>query len=266
MVMPVDATVLTHQKPVVEIQHLRKTFGSKVAIEDLSFTVNQGEILGLLGPNGAGKTTAIQILLGLISPTQGTVNVFGMDVNKHRVQVLKRCNFSSAYVMLPHNLKVWENLLVFAELYGVRQPLKKIDELLELLEMQQFRNSITGKLSSGEQTRINLCKALLNDPELLLLDEPTASLDPDIADKVRKLLRRVQSERKITMIQTSHNMRDVEEVCDRLIFVSKGRLLASGTPDEIVQRFDQNNLEEVFIHISRGGDLIAEGEEEGGGQ
>lgn len=257
-----DAHVINHQKPVVEIKNLRKTFGGKTAIEDLSFTVGQGEILGFLGPNGAGKTTAIQILLGLITPTSGTVSVFGMDLNKYRVQILQRCNFSSAYVMLPHNLKVWENLLVFAQLYGVRNPIKKIDSLLELLDMQHHRNAITGKLSSGEQTRINLCKALLNDPELLLLDEPTASLDPDISDKVRKLLRRVQRERKISMIQTSHNMRDVEEVCDRIIFVNKGRIMAEGTPDQILQKFDQASLEEVFIHISRSGDLIAEGEEE----
>lgn len=260
--MAVDAPSSNHRQKVVEISHLRKTFGSKIAIEDLSFDLSRGEILGLLGPNGAGKTTAIQILLGLIAPTSGTVNVFGMDINKHRIEILQRCNFSSAYVMLPHNLKVSENLLVFAELYGVRNAKQKIDNLLELLDMQQYRNVITGKLSSGEQTRINLCKSLLNDPELLLLDEPTASLDPDIADKVRKLLRRVQSERKITMIQTSHNMRDVEEVCDRIIFVNKGRIIASGSPSEILQKFDQENLEQVFIHISRSGDLIAEGEEE----
>lgn len=245
-------------QPVVEISHLRKTYGSKVAIDDLSFTVEPGEILAVLGPNGAGKTTAIQILLGLITPTSGTVNIFGMDINKHRVQILQRCNFSSAYLYLPHNLKVWENLLVFAQLYGVKHAMKKIDELLELLDMKEYKNAVTGKLSSGEQTRINLCKALLNDPELLLLDEPTASLDPDISDKVRKLLRRIQNERKIAMIQTSHNMRDVEEVCDRIVFVNKGRVITSGTTAEILQKFDQTSMEEVFIHISRSGDLIAE--------
>lgn len=250
----------TSQK-VVEVNNLRKEFNGVYAIDGLSFNVFEGEILGMLGPNGAGKTTAIQIMLGLITPSSGTVRLFGMDFEKNRIKVLQRCNFSSAYVSLPHNLRVWENLTVFAQIYSVKNAKKKIDDLLEMFEIGHLRKIMTGRLSSGEQTRVNLCKALLNDPDLLLLDEPTASLDPDIADKVRKLLRRVQAERKISMIQTSHNMRDVEEVCDRVLFVNKGKILAEGSPNEIMDQFARTNLEEVFIHIARGGDLVAEGEE-----
>jgi ABC-2 type transport system ATP-binding protein len=179
-------------------------------------------------------------------------------LEKHRVEILQRCNFSSAYTGLPSNLKVWENLLVFSMIYGVNDRREKVDQLLALFEIAHLRNKITGHLSSGESTRVNLCKALLNDPELLMLDEPTASLDPDIADKVRKLLRRVQRERGITMIYTSHNMRDVEEVCDRLLFLHKGRIIAEGTPQQVIEKFQQKSLEEVFIRVARSGDLLGE--------
>ena len=246
---------------VVEVEKLRKEFDGVAAIEQLSFQIKQGEILGILGANGAGKTTTIQILLGLITPTAGKVRIFGQDFERHRIEILQRCNFSSAYIFLPHNLKVWENLLVFAQIYGVKNPKTKIDDLLEMFEIQHLRQKMTGRLSSGEQTRVNLCKSLLNDPELLLLDEPTASLDPDIADKVRKLLRKIQLEKKLSILQTSHNMKDVEEVCDRVLFVNKGKILAEGTPAEIMQNFERTNLDEVFIHIARSGDLIAEVEE-----
>jgi ABC-2 type transport system ATP-binding protein len=243
---------------IVEVQHLRKEFDGTVAVADVSFTVRRGEIVGVLGPNGAGKTTTIQVLLGLTTPTAGTVRLFGQDLEKHRVEILQRCNFSSAYTGLPSNLKVWENLLVFSMIYGVNDRREKVDQLLALFEIAHLRNKITGHLSSGESTRVNLCKALLNDPELLMLDEPTASLDPDIADKVRKLLRRVQREKGITMIYTSHNMRDVEEVCDRLLFLHKGRIIAEGTPQQVIEKFQQKSLEEVFIRVARSGDLLGE--------
>jgi ABC-2 type transport system ATP-binding protein len=212
----------------------------------------------LLGANGAGKTTTIQVLLGLTTPTSGTVRVFGQDMEANRVEILQRCNFSSAYTALPSNLKVRENMRVFSKLYGVRDASAKTKELLELFEIAHLKDQITGRLSSGESTRVNLCKSLLNDPELLMLDEPTASLDPNIADKVRKLLRRIQRERNITMIYTSHNMRDVEEVCDRVLFLNKGRVIAEGTPQEIVKQFNQKSLEDVFINVARSGDLLAE--------
>ena len=242
---------------IVEVQHLRKEFDGTVAVADVSFVAQRGEIVGVLGANGAGKTTTIQILLGLIKPTGGSVTVFGKDLERHRVDILQRSNFSSAYTGLPSNLKVWENLMIFAMIYGVKDYRKKIDELLQMFEIPHLRNKITGNLSSGESTRVNLCKSLLNDPELLMLDEPTASLDPDIADKVRKLLRRIQSERQITMIYTSHNMRDVEEVCDRVLFMHKGRIIAEGTPQQVKDKFNQTSLEDVFISVARGGDVLA---------
>jgi ABC-2 type transport system ATP-binding protein len=242
---------------LVDVQHLRKEFDGTVAVADVSFVVPRGEIVGVLGANGAGKTTTIQILLGLIKPTSGTVTIFGKDLERHRVEILQRANFSSAYTGLPSNLKVRENLLIFAKIYGVNNHRQKINELLEMFEIAHLRDKITGHLSSGESTRVNLCKSLLNDPELLMLDEPTASLDPDIADKVRKLLRRIQSERQITMVYTSHNMRDVEEVCDRVLFMHKGLIIAEGTPQQVKDKFNQTSLEDVFISVARGGDVLA---------
>ena len=248
---------------LVDVQHLRKEFDGTVAVADVSFAVQRGEIVGILGANGAGKTTTIQILLGLIKPTLGSVRVFGQDLERHRVEILQRANFSSAYTGLPSNLKVWENLLIFSKIYGVTNHRQKTNELLAMFEIAHLRNKITGHLSSGETTRVNLCKALLNDPELLMLDEPTASLDPDIADKVRKLLRRIQHAQGITMVYTSHNMRDVEEVCDRVLFMHKGRIIAEGTPQQVKDRFKQKSLEDVFISVARGGDVLAAGETEG---
>jgi len=246
---------------IVDVQHLRKEFDGTVAVADVSFTVQRGEIVGVLGPNGAGKTTTIQVLLGLTTATTGMVTVFGQDLKKHRVDILQRCNFSSAYTGLPSNLKVRENLLIFSRIYGVKAYREKIEEVLEMFEIKHLRDKITGHLSSGESTRVNLCKALLNDPELLMLDEPTASLDPDIADKVRKLLRRIQREKGMTMIYTSHNMRDVEEVCDRVLFLHKGRIIAEGTPQQVTQKFQQKSLEDVFIRVARSGDLLGDATE-----
>jgi ABC-2 type transport system ATP-binding protein len=241
---------------VLRVAELRKTFDGVTAVDGISFEVGTGEILGLLGANGAGKSTTLQILLGLTTPTSGKVEVFGMDLNRHRIEILQRCNFSSAYTGLPANLKVWENLVVFAKLYEVRHARKKIDSLLELMEIGHLRDHVTGHLSSGESTRVHLAKALLNDPELLLLDEPTASLDPDIADKVRKILRRIQTERGISMVYTSHNMRDVEEVCDRVVFLHRGRVLAAGSSAEIKAHFERSSLEDVFIRVAREGDQL----------
>ncbi len=242
---------MTLNQAVVAVDKLNKTFGKVVAIEEVSFAINRGEVVGLLGANGAGKSTTIQILLGLISPTSGSLSIFGLDPWKERVNVLERCNFSSAYVALPYNLKVIENLDVFAQLYGVPNRKAKIASLLELFEVGHLASKLTGGLSSGESTRVNLCKALLNDPEFLLLDEPTASLDPDIADKVRKLLAQVQKERGMTVLYTSHNMKDVQELCDRVLFLHKGKIIAEGTSAEILTQFGQASLEEVFIHIAR---------------
>jgi ABC-2 type transport system ATP-binding protein len=244
---------------VIEATHLRKTFGETVALEDLSLSLRRNEILGLLGVNGAGKTTALNILLGLTTPTSGTLRVFGQELMPHRVEILRRCNFASAYVALPGNLTVAQNLWTFAQIYGVKNHRAKITELLELLEIPHLRKRVTGQLSAGEATRVQLCKAFLNDPELLLLDEPTASLDPDISDKVRKFIRSRQQAQGTAIIYTSHNMRDIEEVCDRLLFIHKGRVVAEGTPVEVMALFQRESLEDVFIQIARreAGDVFA---------
>lgn len=242
-------------EPVLLVENLRRVFGEKAAVEDLSFSVSKGEVVGLLGANGAGKTTAISIILGLMTPTSGRVRLFGMDPFKNRIAVLKRTNFASAYTDLPGNLYVWQNLKVFAGIYRVKEAERKIDSLLEMLEISHLKKRVTGHLSAGESTRLHLCKALLNDPELLMLDEPTASLDPDIADKVRKLLKRIQQERGIAVLYTSHNMRDIEEVCDRVLFMHQGRVVTEGSPAEVIAKFDETTMENVFIRIVRGGEL-----------
>lgn len=238
--------------PILEVSRLAKSFDDFKAVQDVSFEVKPGEVVGLLGVNGAGKTTVMSMLLGLITPDSGSIRVFGKDFTKNRLEILRRTNFCTTYAALPSNLKVKHNLRIFARLYGVPKPNRKVDELLELLEIDRLRDSITGRLSAGESTRVNLAKALLNDPDLLMLDEPTASLDPDIADKVRKLVRRIQSERSPAILYTSHNMRDIEEVCDRVLFLHQGRILTQGTPAEIVAHFQEDDLENVFIKVARG--------------
>mgnify|MGYP001188041993 FL=1 len=238
-------------EPLLQVRNITKRFGKLVAVDDLNLEVRAGEVIGLLGVNGAGKTTVMNMILGLTIPNEGTITVFGRDLQKHRIDILKRTNFCTTYANLPSNLKVWQNLRVFAGLYGIKNPVDKIEELLDILGISHLRESITGRLSAGEGTRVNLAKALLNDPELLLLDEPTASLDPDIADKVRKLVLRLQRERSPAILYTSHNMRDIEEVCDRILFLHEGRILAEGTAEEIKSRFEGKDLDDVFIKVAR---------------
>lgn len=254
--MPDPAT--DTREVILEARELTREFDGVKALDRFSFKLRRGEVLGLLGANGAGKTTAMNCLLGLTLPTSGELIAFGKPLQSHRIQILRRSNFSSAYTALPGNLLVWQNLLVFARIYGVPNPKKKIAELLELLEIPHLDKRVTGQLSAGESTRVNLCKAFLNDPELLMLDEPTASLDPDIADKVRKVVRKVQKERNIGILYTSHNMRDIEEVCDRVIFLHKGKIVCEGTPDDIVARTSSATLEDVFIKIARDGEIVDE--------
>jgi ABC-2 type transport system ATP-binding protein len=242
-------------QPVIAVTQLTKRFGGVAAVNNLSFTVMPGQIFGLLGPNGAGKTTTIQLLLGLITPTSGRACLFGLDVRQHRRAVLQRVNFSSAYVSLPTNLTVWENLYVFARLYGIRKPQKKIAALLELFEMPHVTTTVTGALSSGQLTRLHLCKAFINDPDILFLDEPTASLDPDIAVKVRATLRHMQRERGVTIVYTSHNMREIEHMCDEVLFLARGQAVTQGAPQDVIARTRTASLEEVFITIARDGRL-----------
>ena len=242
---------MSEKETVVEINNLSKEFKGKYAVSDLSFVVKKGEILGLLGANGAGKTTTIHMLLNLITPSSGSIKIFGKDFDQHRIEILGRMNFASAYQFLPYNLKVIENLRVFAEIYSVNNTEQKITELLDLFELSHLKNNSTGMLSSGEQTRLNICKALLNNPELLLLDEPTASLDPDQADKVRKIILDLQRQSGMSVINTSHNMIDVHELCDRILFMQTGTVIAQGTAAEIMSTYQSQSLEEVFIMIAR---------------
>ncbi|MEK7077618.1 MAG: ABC transporter ATP-binding protein, partial [Patescibacteria group bacterium] len=192
-----------------------------------------------------------QMILDLVTPTSGTIEIFGLDMKHHREEIMSRVNFSSPYVTLPGNLKVWENLATFARLYGVKNIKAKIDELADFFGIREFLGKMTTALSTGQLTRLNLTKALLNDPKLLLLDEPTASLDPDIADRTRQLLRKIQKEKGITILYTSHNMMEVEEICDRVIFIQKGKLKDDGTPDELVKKYGHKDLNDLFIAIAR---------------
>jgi ABC-2 type transport system ATP-binding protein len=248
-----------HNPVVLRVLELTKTFNDVTAVDHLSFSIDRHEIVGILGANGAGKTTTLQMILGLIRPTSGRIEIFGQELESHRIEILSRMNFSSVGVNLPMNLRVSQNLWIFARLYGIKDARQRIDALLKLLEIDHLRDVITGRLSSGEISRVNLCKALLNRPELLLLDEPTASLDPDIADKVRKILRRVQQEEGVAMLYTSHNMRDIEEICDRVLFLHSGRLITEGTPLRVLEQFRTRSLEEVFIKIARSGEVVADG-------
>ena len=236
---------------IIEVQDLVKEFGTVKAVDGLSFCVEEGTITGLLGPNGAGKTTTIQMLLDLITPTSGTIRIFGKELSKNREKVLQMMNFSSPYVSLPGNLSVLENLLTFGRLYGVPNIRGKIESLADFFEIREFLTKMTSNLSTGQLTRLNLTKALLNDPKLLLLDEPTASLDPDIADRTRHMLQRIKRERGVTILYTSHNMEEVEEICDRVIFIQHGRLKDKGTPAELVKKYGHKDLNDVFLHIAR---------------
>lgn len=237
--------------PVLQVRHLQKRFGDFTAVNDVSFSIRPGEILGLLGPNGAGKTTTIHMLLGLITPTSGSVHVFGMDLETHREQILQQVNFSSTYISMPLALTVEENLWVVARLYGLSDIKRRVDEIVKKLDMEEFRQKITRKLSSGQMTRLTLAKAFLTEPKILFLDEPTASLDPDIAHKIRALLKEERRSAGLSILYTSHNMREMEEMSDRIIFLQRGKIVAEGTAQEIVARFGQADLEEVFLKIAR---------------
>lgn len=237
--------------PVLQVTNLTKRFGEFVAVNDVSFAIKPGEILGLLGPNGAGKTTTIHMLLGLITPTAGSISMFGLNLATQREQILQAVNFSSTYISLPLALTVEENLWVVARLYGMSDIARRIDEVVKKLEMEEFRHKITRKLSSGQMTRLTLAKAFLTEPRILFLDEPTASLDPDIAHKIRALLKEERRSSGLSILYTSHNMREMEEMSDRIIFLQRGRIVAEGTAQEIVERFGQADLEEVFLKLAR---------------
>lgn len=236
---------------VLSVNNLRKVFGELVAVDDVSFEVAGSEIVGLLGPNGAGKTTTINMILGTLSPSSGSVSVNGMDIATHRSAVLKRTNFAAVYAPLPGNLTICQNLKIFAMLYGVQDSAKRIEMLLERFDLKKFRNTKSGVLSSGEQTRLGLAKAMLNNPDLLLLDEPTASLDPAISRDIRATIREFITSQDCAVLWTSHNMHEVEMVCGRVLFLSHGKILLAGDPKVLPKEHNKANLEELFITVAR---------------
>jgi ABC-2 type transport system ATP-binding protein len=246
---------------ILNVSKLTKRFGTQEAVSALDFYAQRGEIVGLLGPNGAGKTTTIHMLLGLITADAGRIEIFAKDLRHARYEILERVNFSSAYVSLPGNLSVMENLNIFARLYGIADRQRRIAEVLAQLNLEGMKDKLAGILSSGQKTRLNLCKALLNKPDVLFLDEPTASLDPDVAERVRTVLKGLQREEKTTIIYTSHNMHEVEDLCDRVVFLSRGKVITQGTPAEIMRQAQSGSLEEVFIAIARNGELKDSDEE-----
>lgn len=237
--------------PILSVSHLTKRFGAFTAVDDVSFHINPGEIVGLLGPNGAGKTTTFHMLLGLITPSAGTVHMFGLDLAAERETVLQQVNFSSTYLSMPQSLTVEENLWVVGRLYGLPHMRQRVDDIVNRLEMAEFRKKVTRKLSSGQMTRLTLAKALLTQPKILFLDEPTASLDPDVAHRIRALLKEERRTSGLSILYTSHNMQEMEDMCDRIIFLQRGRIVTEGTSDEIVRRFGERNLEDVFLMLAR---------------
>ncbi len=232
---------------------LTKRFGAVSAVDGLSFEIAQGSVTGLLGGNGAGKTTTIGMIMGLVSPSSGSIEVLGVDMARERYRALGRMNFESPYVDMPHRLTVRQNLQVFGRLYSVANLPARIAELSDRFAMGEFLDRPAGKLSAGQKTRVALAKALINEPEVLLLDEPTASLDPDTADWIRGRLQDYQKLRGATIVLASHNMAEVERLCDRVIMLKQGRIVDDGSPLALIERYGRATLEEVFLDVARNG-------------
>ena len=239
--------------PAILVEHLTKRFRETVvAVDDISFAVPRGATAALLGGNGAGKTTTLSMLLGLLLPTEGRIRILGEDMLRHRYRVLPRMNFSSPYVDLPHRLTVRQNLDIYARLYGLRHVGERIAEIARDLQIEPFLKRPTGSLSAGQKTRVALAKSLLNEPDLLLLDEPTASLDPDTGDWVRSYLETYRERTGATILLASHNMAEVERLCSQVMMMRQGRIVDRGSPHELIARHGRRNLEEVFLAIARG--------------
>jgi ABC-2 type transport system ATP-binding protein len=236
---------------VLTVSNLRKEYGARIAVDNVSFDVARHEIVGLLGPNGAGKTTTINMILGVLEPTGGSIRIDGRDLATDRSAALMRTNFAAVYAPLPGNLTVTQNLLIFGMLYGVRGLTNRIDALIQQFDLGRFRHTKCGLLSSGEQTRVSLAKAMLNNPTILLLDEPTASLDPATAQEIRATIRRCASAGECGVLWTSHNMYEVEEVCNRVLFLARGQVLLEGNPKTLPQEHGKASLEELFITVAR---------------
>lgn len=236
---------------VLTVAHLCKTYGNITAVDGVSFTVRRNEIVGLVGPNGAGKTTIINMILSVLEPSAGTIHVDGMDTAANRSRALECTNFAAVYAPLPGNLTVSQNLRIFGLMYGVNDLSERIDSLLEQFELDKFRNVKCGVLSSGEQTRVGLAKAMINRPRLLLLDEPTASLDPAAARDIRIRIHEFARQGSAGILWTSHNMYEVQEVCDRVLFLSRGRILLEGNPKTLPREHGKETLEELFVAVAR---------------
>ena len=236
---------------LVSVNNLSKNFSSFEAVKKISFSINGSEILGLLGPNGCGKTTTIGMMLGLLKPTSGEVIINGLNVEKNRINLLKKMNFISPYIELPKKLTVKENLMVYGKLYSVGSIKNRIDYLAETLRLSEFINKKTGELSSGQKNRVSLAKAVVNDPDILLLDEPTASLDPETGDFVRNFIEKISSEKKMSILLASHNMNEVKRLCKSILMMKDGEIIDRGTPTEMIIKHGKKNLEEVFLKLNR---------------
>jgi ABC-2 type transport system ATP-binding protein len=235
----------------IEVINLSKTYKSKKAVKNINFKINENEIVGLLGPNGCGKTTTIAMILGLLEPTSGQVLINGLDIENHRIALLHKMNFISPYIELPKKLTVKQNLIVYGKLYSVQNLNHRIDLLSDTLRLREFLNNVTGELSSGQKNRVSLAKALINDPTVLLLDEPTASLDPETGDFIRTFLENYKKEKKISVLLASHNMNEVKRLCNSVLMMKDGVIIDNGTPDQLIKKHGRENLEEVFLQLAR---------------
>ena len=236
---------------LVEVKNLKKNYGLKEAVKGISFKIKDNEILGLLGPNGSGKTTTIGMMLGLLKPSNGEIIIDGKKIEENRIEILKKINFISPYIELPKKLSVRQNLIVYGKLYSVSDIKRRIEYLSEKLRLGDLLNKITGELSSGQKNRVSLAKALINEPKVLLLDEPTASLDPEIGDFVRTFLENYKKEKKISILLASHNMNEVTRLCKSTLMMKDGIIIDSGSPEELINKHGRKNLEEVFLKLTR---------------
>ena len=236
---------------LVEVKNLKKNYGSKKAVRGISFSIKENEILGLLGPNGSGKTTTIGMLLGLLKPSNGEILIDGKKIEENRIETLQKINFISPYIELPKKLTVKQNLIVYGKLYSVKNLNEKIDYLVSKLRLENLLNRVTGELSSGQKNRISLAKAIINDPSVLLLDEPTASLDPEIGDFVRTFLENYKKEKKVSILLASHNMDEVTRLCSSIMMMKNGLIIDQGKPDDLIKKHGRKNLEEVFLKLAR---------------
>jgi len=238
-------------KNLVEVRNIKKNYGKNEAVKGISFNIKEDEILGLLGPNGSGKTTTIGMLLGLLKPTSGEILINGQKLEGNRIEILEQINFISPYIELPKKLTVKQNLTVYGKLYKINNINERIEFLSEKLRLGELLNSITGELSSGQKNRVSLAKALINEPKVLLLDEPTASLDPEVGDFVRSFLENYKKEKKISILLASHNMNEVTRLCKSILMMKDGIIIDKGNPEELINKHGRKNLEEVFLKLSR---------------